>query len=662
MLLNLAILCVAVVVGLSPSRDHLPVLAVVIVIVAIQLGIALRGGSAKSPLLDTTRLLLALGAIFWASLGSGNAGSLPLVIMAVPVVVLASARGPRRAILVGAVASLGSAGIAAFLLPAGGPSPDAIHRSVAVLVTMVILAIGARQTVASLERAVEHARASVASERRRWRQMAAVEAIGRVLATSGGSAAALDEVLGILVARFDYRYLSIYLRDGDVMRLQAQRGYDEVIESFDGTGGVIGRVMRTGAPALVRDVTKDPDYRGAIPDVRSEISVPLLSGDEILGVLNVESGISEPILDETDLNTLVVVGDRIAASMALAAERTALMARVALFGRLATFGSEVNASLDQPTAHSAIVRAVSTALDAEIVTLILRDPATGDDRIAALFGGDDRYLGVRIPTDTGLTATAIAERRVVATPALKRADFPATVRNAVTADELATAVAPLAREDQVLGAIAVSRKDLGRPFTPLELDALPLIASQVALALSNVSLHARVADAAIRDPLTGLWNRRHLEVAAGRLFAARARLDPELRHPVAAIIFDLDHFGQFNKRHGHAVGDAVLREFGRILANRLRSSDIVARFGGEEFVAILDGASATEAQRVADEIRQELETARIPGADGIELRATVSAGCASLGPAVTSLDSLLEIADVALQMAKRGGRNQVVAA
>jgi diguanylate cyclase (GGDEF)-like protein len=229
-------------------------------------------------------------------------------------------------------------------------------------------------------------------------------------------------------------------------------------------------------------------------------------------------------------------------------------------------------------------------------------------------------------------------------------------------DVLAAAGVPLIHEGEIIGGLSVCRLDLARPYTPLELEALPLIASQVSLALANVALHTKVADAAIRDSLTGLWNRRHLEVACARLFAARARFDPDERHPVAAILFDLDHFGSFNKRYGHSVGDAVLRTFGSILTRRLRSSDIVARYGGEEFVAILDGASVDEAQRVADEIRRELEAARVTGSGGEELRATVSAGCASLGPAVASLEALLEIADVALQMAKRGGRNQVVAA
>jgi len=171
-----------------------------------------------------------------------------------------------------------------------------------------------------------------------------------------------------------------------------------------------------------------------------------------------------------------------------------------------------------------------------------------------------------------------------------------------------------------------------------------------------------MADAAVRDPLTGLWNRRHLDVSLERLFAGRDRLDPDLRRPISVIMFDLDEFGAFNKRHGHTVGDNVLRAFGAVLRGRLRASDLVARYGGEEFVAVLDGANLAEALGVAEQIRSEFEAVRVPGADGQVVHATVSAGCAALAPNVASMETMLEFADVALQMAKRGGRNQVVAA
>jgi diguanylate cyclase (GGDEF)-like protein len=491
--------------------------------------------------------------------------------------------------------------------------------------------------------------------------MAAVEAVGRALTAKGPTQAALEDVMDLLVAHFDYRYVSIYTVDGPLMRLGAQRGYDDVIESFDGSIGVVGRVMRTGKPELVREVSLDPDYATASADVCSEVSVPLAVDGVILGVLNIESA-GDRQLDEGDLDTMTVVGDRVAVALALGRERQALQERAELFGRLARFGSAINASLEPATAHESIIGAVAEVLEVDITTLVVRDPSTGEDRIVAIRGGDERYVGARIHPGEGNVGRALAEGAVVVDDLIEREEFPATLRGARVPDTMVCASFPLLRGGKVIGGVTVLRLDLARVFTALEIETMPLIASQIALALNNIELHAQMADAAIRDPLTGLWNRRHLDVSLARMFAARARLEPEMRHPVAVIMFDLDHFGLFNKRHGHIKGDAVLRTFGSILTRRLRSSDLVARFGGEEFLAVLDGASLDEAQQVGDEIRRELEAVAFAGVDGELLYATVSAGCASLGPNVSSLETLVEFADVALQMAKRGGRNQVVAA
>ena len=656
--LAVAVVLAALVIELAARADPAAVLAPSLVYLPVQMVVAFQPRTARTRSGQTGRLLFALAAVCWINVNSGDPGALPLATLYLPIVAMAAALGTRPGLL------LGSAALVAYFVPVLAVTtsvPGLLQRGVALAATMLLIGIGTRRTVSSLERAVASARAATNGQRRRSRQMAAIEQIGRLLATKGPSTAALDEVVEILVGLFEYRYVSIYLADRDRMVLRAQRGYDDVIESFDGSAGIVGRIMRTREAVLVRDVLADADYRAASPDVRSEVSVPLLAGDELVGVLNVESGQDDRALDQSDCDMMVVVADRIAASLALASERLALERRAALFTRLATFGAAVNASLDLTTAHAAVVNAVAVALDCDVATLVLRDPATGDDRIAALHDGDSRYIGVRIPPGEGLSGRAMRGSTIVR-DVLSRDEYPSTVQGAETHDVLAAAAMPLIHEGVVIGAISLGRQDLARPFTSLELEAMPLIGSQAALALANVSLHARVADAAIRDPLTGLWNRRHLEVSLERLFAVRSRLDPASRHPVAAIMFDLDHFGRFNKRHGHLVGDAILRAFGAILTGRLRSSDIVARFGGEEFVAILDGATVAEAQRVAEEIRRALEAVRITGADGTQLTVTVSAGCASLGPDVTSIETLLEVADVGLQMAKRGGRNQVVAA
>ena len=607
---------------------------------------------------DTARLLIAIVAVFWMSVLTADQGTFPLAVLYVPIVTMGAAMGATELVV------LGVAAVVAFVLsvlPYPAIYPEMLQRGAALLATTTVLAVGTRRTIRSLERALDHLRRSAAAQRRRARQMAAIEEVGHALAADGPTSDTLDRAMDVLAGRFGYRYVSIYTIDGEILRLGAQRGYATPIDTFDGRTGVVGRVMRERRPALVTDVGADPDYTAADSEVRSEVSVPLLVGESLIGVLNVESD-RDPPLDESDRDTMVVVGDRIAAALALAREREALADRAELFGRLVAFGTEITTSLEAESAYDTIVGAVRRVLRVDAVGLVLRDPATGDDRLVGQVGGDERFLGVRIPPGEGATGRAIAEGRLIVDQALTRAAFPSTMRSARSADAIVSAAIPLVHDGQTTGALAVTREDLGRPFTALELETLPVMASQVALAIANIALHAQVAEAAIRDPLTGLWNRRQLDVSLVRLFAARDRLDPDERRPLAAIIFDLDHFGQFNKRHGHAVGDTVLRGFGSILSGRLRASDLVARLGGEEFVAVLDGANLDEAQRVAEEIRRALELLPVPGADGQVLHATVSAGCSALGPNVASAEVLFEVADVALQMAKRAGRNQVVAA
>jgi diguanylate cyclase (GGDEF)-like protein len=110
------------------------------------------------------------------------------------------------------------------------------------------------------------------------------------------------------------------------------------------------------------------------------------------------------------------------------------------------------------------------------------------------------------------------------------------------------------------------------------------------------------------------------------------------------------------------VGDQALRVFAHVLRERGRQTDLIARYGGEEFVVVMDGADRDQAVRVAEEVRLRLGSRTIPAEDGAPLRLTVSAGCAALDDAEPSAEALLRTADVALSMAKRGGRDRVVAA
>jgi diguanylate cyclase (GGDEF)-like protein len=220
------------------------------------------------------------------------------------------------------------------------------------------------------------------------------------------------------------------------------------------------------------------------------------------------------------------------------------------------------------------------------------------------------------------------------------------------------AAVPCMRDGAVLGALMVGREGDGAVFAQIECDGLVLLGSQVALALANADLLEYMAALAVHDGLTGLFNRRHFD-ADVELSLARWRRDPS--RPMAAILFDLDHFGKVNMEHGHQTGDAVLRGFGGILLERFRSSDLVARYGGEEFIVIMEDSTLADAVRVADEIRLHLEARTFTGTDGRILRVKVSAGCAALDPGNPTVGDLLRRADAALINAKRTGRNRVVA-
>ena len=163
---------------------------------------------------------------------------------------------------------------------------------------------------------------------------------------------------------------------------------------------------------------------------------------------------------------------------------------------------------------------------------------------------------------------------------------------------------------------------------------------------------------AMLDPLTGLYNRRF----AGPQLAAVADRARAEGTPFAVMVMDLDRFKQVNDLHGHAAGDQVLVEVARRLRDNLRETDVLARIGGEEFLAILPGSCMMNARRVAERLCQAMDDAPIRLHSGEELHVTVSIGVAvasGAGEADMIVEGLVEQADLALLEAKGAGRNQV---
>jgi len=211
--------------------------------------------------------------------------------------------------------------------------------------------------------------------------------------------------------------------------------------------------------------------------------------------------------------------------------------------------------------------------------------------------------------------------------------------------------------DLIEGLDAGADDYLTKPFSSEELRAR-LFAGERIVAVQQQLTEAREAlrEQAIRDPLTGLFNRRYLEEA----------LERELRRaehgnlPLSLLMLDLDHFKDFNDMHGHAAGDAVLKKLGMLLHQHTRREDVACRLGGEEFVLILPGAPSDVAARRSEEIRQAIRHATVES-EGRRLEsASISVGVACFPEHGTTGETLLAAADQALYRAKREGRDRVI--
>jgi len=198
--------------------------------------------------------------------------------------------------------------------------------------------------------------------------------------------------------------------------------------------------------------------------------------------------------------------------------------------------------------------------------------------------------------------------------------------------------------------------------SPDHMDALGrlglAVGERISLALSNLRLREVLRSQSIRDPLTGLFNRRYMEESLERELS-RAQRNGQ---PAALIMLDIDHFKQFNDTFGHQAGDALLRALGELIGERTRGQDVACRYGGEEFAIILSGASGEDAHRRAELLRDEVSHLSVKYAGQLLGKVTLSFGIAAYPADGAHSEALLRAADKALYRAKEEGRDRIIIA
>lgn len=221
---------------------------------------------------------------------------------------------------------------------------------------------------------------------------------------------------------------------------------------------------------------------------------------------------------------------------------------------------------------------------------------------------------------------------------------------------------PLRENGHSLGVLHLTERENNDIFTPQDLALLEKLGIQAASAISKVKLEEEVRQLRVKsetDPLTGVHNRRYLDEHLIVEFDRAKRFG----QPLAAVMIDIDDFKLFNDGMGHECGDLMLRELVSVIRRKVRSIDVLSRFGGDEFLLLLPGTDQNGAFSTAEKIRARVEASRFPGQDSLEnVKFTVSCGVATYPGMASSAMDLLYKADQALLGAKKSGKNTVLSA
>ena len=214
--------------------------------------------------------------------------------------------------------------------------------------------------------------------------------------------------------------------------------------------------------------------------------------------------------------------------------------------------------------------------------------------------------------------------------------------------------APMKVFDRNIGCITLENRQIDA-YNENAIKLVQALANEAAIALENARLFKELELLSTIDPLTGLHNRRHFNAAAVLEFERSTRYDL----PLSAIMMDIDHFKNVNDTYGHATGDEVLVRLAALCKKSVRLTDIVARFGGEEFCFLLPQTTLIPARDLAERLRAALAELRFESGTG-EFTVTASFGVSNRLNSNDSLKNLLDRSDQALYEAKGTGRNKVV--
>jgi len=435
-------------------------------------------------------------------------------------------------------------------------------------------------------------------------------------------------------------------------------GSDEIHDAPFSVGeGVLAAVIakrEAVALANLKPSYKVPYYQGGCP-VRVLLAIPVMEGEIVRGVL---------AIDRTDNDAFSPHEAELASQAARYCLRAIQNERVFVQlerakveqGKLYRAAQALGQALTEKEVLDAGVRAAREIASFDLAAVTMFDDKTKTHEVCAATsdGGEvDGLVGAKWSHNAGLVSMVVQNRF----PLPYKGDFDAA-RQVVLSKRFpwpklpSLLVLPLLIRDKPLGTLILGAKRR-HAFGDAVRPTLEVLASHLAVSLSNARMVHKLETMATTDGLTGLFNKRAMLDAADQKIAAAARFGRKL----SLLVVDIDFFKKVNDTYGHDVGDVVIRGLGDVLTRQKRNTDVVARFGGEEFVVLCEQTDETGAMLLAERIREELGQCKFHAETG-SFGVTCSIGVATFPDSGRDWESLFKAADEALYASKRGGRNR----
>lgn len=411
--------------------------------------------------------------------------------------------------------------------------------------------------------------------------------------------------------------------------------------------GVIGTAARAKRPIYSPDVARDPRYICSFPTTRSELAIPLMLRDEVVGVLDCQS--DRPSFFDNETTNLLMLFSTQASIAIQNAQLYALEQRRAKhLEAINAIARQTAAVTDKRRLLDTVPALIMECFRADEVSILLLEsgvlvPRAYHGTLTPLFPLGEPLARLSPICQHVLTT----DTPVLVEDVSRAADYEPLFEE--TRSQL---VMPLISFGDTKGVLTLESAAC-RCISPEDLEPLESVADICAAAIQNANYVERVEQLAYRDGLTGVFNRRHFESK----MLEEINLSERHGNPLSVLLVDIDGFKRVNDEFGHLLGDEVLKQVSNILLKRTRKSDVVCRYGGDEFAVLLPQIVGVNAMIVAEKLRRAIADWEFPG---VARRVTLSIGVAQFPIHGATRDDLIKSADNALYAAKQAGRNRSV--